>query len=103
MRKILAVTILAFALTGCATTKEQVQSTVEKVQHAAEAVCGFLPTIDTVAAIIAANNPAYQTVSAIANGICAAVTAPALRQLGPRRAPPVVAGVVVHGRFTSKK
>ena len=102
--KVLCAGVIAagFMLGGCATTKEDIQSRIEQVRQAAVAVCGFLPTVDTVAAILLANNPAYITASAIANGICAAVTAPALKQLGPRRAPPVVAGVVIHGKFVSR-
>ena len=102
--KLLCVGVISggLLLGGCATTKESAQSLAQKAIEATVAVCGFLPTIDTVTSIILAGNPAYTTASAIANGICAAVTS---RQVSPttgRRATPIVAGVVIHGKFVPK-
>lgn len=104
MRKILLSGALAagFILSGCATTGTDQKAFIEQVRQAAVAVCGFLPTAQTVGSIILAGNPAFVTASAIANAICAAVTAPEVKALGPRRAPPVVAGVVIHGEFIRK-
>jgi hypothetical protein len=103
MRRFVMTTTVASALMlgGCATTGTNTQAVIEQARQAAVAVCGFLPTVDTVAAILAAGNPIYLTASGIANGICEAVKSiPAPDKLaGRRRAAPVVAGVVIHGRF----
>ena len=91
--------IAAFMLSGCATPGTTNTDIIKAVREAAVAACGFLPTISTVAEIIASGNPIVATASGIANAICAAVTA--LPPLATRKgsAPPTVAGVVIHGRF----
>ena len=101
MRKFLLAASLAaaFMLSGCATTGTNQASFIEQVRQAAVAVCGFLPTVDTVGQIILAGNPAFITASAIANGICAAVANVPPLSARKGAAPPTVAGVVIHGRF----
>jgi predicted small secreted protein len=106
-RTILAAAVAgSLALGGCATTGGtpiNVQSFIEQVQAAASVACGFLPTAETVAQIIATGNPIVTTAGDVANAICKAVTVPPstppavaarLRAAGP----PTVAGVVIHGR-----
>ncbi len=103
MKKLLLAIPLAAALTfgGCATTGGNV-NVIEQVRQAAVAVCGFLPTVETVAAILASGNPIVATASGIANAICDAVTH--LPPMTARRGAPApsVAGVVIHGKFVRK-
>jgi len=102
MRKILLVAplVAAFMLSGCATTGGTSNTDIIKqIREAAVAACGFLPTINTVAQILASGNPIVATASGVAGAICAAVAnlPPAAARRGA--APPTVAGVVIHGRF----
>jgi hypothetical protein len=90
----------ALLLGGCTTTGTSTSTAdiIAQVRQTTVAVCGFLPTIDTVAQILAAGNPSVMIAGTIANAICAAVTAttPPARRRG---AVPTVSGVVIHGRF----
>jgi hypothetical protein len=102
LRKILLAAPLVglLSLGGCATTGTNVNAVIEQVRQVAVATCGFLPTVETVAAIISAGNPLVSGASAVANAICAAVASIPPRTAGRRGgAVPTVAGVVVHGRF----
>jgi predicted small secreted protein len=97
-----AIVAASLSLAGCATTGGAIDITslISEVQAGTNAACAFVPTAETVAGIISAGNPIVSTASAIINAICAAVAptkAGALRRAG---APPTVAGVVVHGKFT---
>jgi hypothetical protein len=47
---------------------------VEKIRLATERLCGFVPTVGTVASILTAANPTVVGASAIAMAICQAVT-----------------------------
>jgi len=104
-KALLAVPLVGLlSLGGCATTgsnvSENVSAVIEQVRQVAVATCGFLPTVETVAAIISAGNPLVSGASAIATAICAAVSSIPPRTAGKRGgAVPTVAGVVVHGRF----
>lgn len=89
----------ALLLGGCATTgSPSTADIIAQVRQAAVATCGFLPTIETVAAIIAAGNPTVVIAGTVASAICSAVTAstPLARRRGVL---PTVNGVVIHGRF----
>jgi hypothetical protein len=98
-RLILAAPLVGIlSLSGCATTGSNGQ-VIDQVRQVAVVTCGFLPTVETVAAIISAGNPLISGVSTIASAICAAVTALPPVQLRRGAAPPTVAGVVIHGRF----
>ncbi len=88
----------ALALNGCATTGGGGIS-VAMVQQDAVAVCSFLPTASTVANIIAAGNPLLITAEAIAQAICAAVTAAPAVTTRRGAAQPMVNGVPVRGKF----
>jgi hypothetical protein len=89
----------ALVLSGCAgggVTPATVSATISQVQQAAVLACGFLPTAATVASILSGGNPLVTTAAGIAQAICTAVTAKAVRRGGPA---PSVGGVVIHGRF----
>lgn len=107
MRNIIIAGAMALSLAAC---NETAVATVEaQAQQAAMVACAFLPTIDTVAALIATNNPAVATGAQIGAAICAAVqnspaatvaaTAPAALLSPTAPSPPVVFGVPIHGRF----
>jgi len=74
---VLAVLALGAALAGCQTINPTTGDVVKvtDVRTAAVAACGFLPTAETVASIIRTNDPKLATASAIAEAICAAITA----------------------------
>jgi hypothetical protein len=74
---------------------------VKTIREKTVEYCGFLPTVETVAALIAVNNPALTTGFIIAKKICAAVTAQKMSLLAGE-APIIVDGVVVEGEFISK-
>lgn len=86
-------------LAGCATSGSGGSSiSVSTVQNAAVTACGFLPTVSTVANLIASNNALVSSAESIASAICAAV-APAKQsgKFGAARAS--VNGVAVRGKF----
>lgn len=85
--------LAGIGLAACQTTDKQA-SVITTAQQTAVAVCGFLPTVETVANILAAGNPLLATGSAIADAICAAVKRPGA---APNGTPPTVAGVAVLG------
>lgn len=99
MKKLALALLIASTLSlgGCAGT---LPPTVASIQQLAVSVCGFLPTVATVASIIAAGNPLVATAEAIANAICNAVT-PAKVSGRLRAVQPMVGGVVIHGRWVN--
>lgn len=82
---------------------------VVKIQAATVKACGFLPMAETVAALVAAGNPAVTTATLIAKKICVAVTAPRPAILGLSSMsgevanPIIVDGVVIEGEFINKE
>lgn len=101
MRKIITAFAVAGSvlLSGCGTTgglptNEQINTTVAQVQSLTQTICAFVPTVSTIANILSGG--ASVSISEIANGICAAVTAKSLRRGGPR---PNYKGVPIRGRF----
>ena len=102
MRKVLAVSVVALCLGSCTPQQQATLDTVvAQARKISVAVCGFLPTVSTVANIIRAGDPLIQTSEAVANAICGAVTQPQSLMIGPRPVP-VVAGVVVKGKFVRR-
>lgn len=103
MRKTILATLLSVPLlTGCATTggvPGAGQEFVTQVTAITRAACAFLPTAETVLAILAAGQ--FTAPVAIANAICSAVTAPKplTAARGVRAAPPKVGNVTVKGQF----
>ena len=75
---------------------------VVAVRETTRKLCGFLPTVETVLALLAVNNPAVATASIIARKICAAVSAPRpVTLMGD--APIMVDGVEIKGEFVGKE
>jgi hypothetical protein len=107
MRKLIASSLLALSLTACQTTSSNPPASLTvnavvgvlpaQVQQAAVQACGYLPTAQTVAQLVAAfggpNLPGV--VTDVANEICAAVTKKSFVP-GRRLA---VHGVPIRGRF----
>jgi hypothetical protein len=81
---------------------------VRTVREVTVQMCGFLPTVETAAALVAVSAPAsapvITTAVTIAKKICSAVTAakPAML-LGTERPPIIVDGVVIDGQFVNKE
>lgn len=77
---------------------------VTKIQAGAVRLCGFLPTVDTVLALLSTANPTVATASIIAKKICAAVTnAKSVSTLmGGEMPKPMVDGIVIEGEFIGK-
>jgi hypothetical protein len=94
MKKVLL--LVGFLSMGGCTTTGAIDVTT--IQQDAVLACGFLPTVGTVANIIAVGNPLLATAEAVAAAICAAVApAKASGRLGA--VAPQVNGVTIHGRF----
>lgn len=104
-RSLLALSLAAaIALAGCATpgggpvTVPAIDpATITKIQDTAKQVCGFVPTINTVASIIATftgGGAIVDMVGRAATGICTAVTAKGAKRGGAR-----YRGVVIKGDF----
>lgn len=88
------------ALAACSMVNGQPTIDTNAVQQDAVTVCGFLPAVETVTAIVSVGNPALLTADAIANAICAAVKPTAgARRPGLATSPVLVAGVPVKGAF----
>lgn len=103
MRKLLLSSVFAVTLAACSSmggAPLNLADFIAQVQATTSAVCSFLPTAETVANIVATGNPIVTTAGAVANAICAAVV-PAKQAARQNRtaAPPIVAGVVIHGKF----
>jgi hypothetical protein len=78
-------------------------SKVDSVLKESAIVCGYLPTINTVIAILALGNPALGTASAVAGAICRALHGPQTLVGGPEGRPkPQIEGVVVEGSYIGK-
>jgi hypothetical protein len=74
---------------------------VQTIREQTVRLCGFLPTVETVTALIAVNNPALTTGFIIAKKICAAVTAQKMSLISGDM-PVIVDGVVIEGDFINK-
>lgn len=112
-----ATTVAGLAIGGCATTATTIPATIDTVeqdiQNAASHACQFVPTIATVASIIATLFPGGSATEAIvgtvASQICSAVAASpaaASARLGATASPVPVyypgTTVEIHGTFESK-
>jgi phosphohistidine phosphatase SixA len=71
---------------------------VVAVRETTVLLCGFLPTVETVVALIAVQNPAIMTAAGVARKICAAVS-PTKGTMKTNLKPPMVDGVVIEGEF----
>jgi len=103
MRKLLlagALALGAFPLAACQTTSSSDSGTITAIQQAAVAACSFLPTVETVAGILAAGSGTVATAAAIAEAICAAVTPSTNKSARLKlESTPTVDGVPIVGVF----
>lgn len=99
-RRFIAIALLGL-LGACNPAQQaQVNTIITEAQQDAVAVCGFLPTVETVASILSAGNPLLALPADIANAVCAAVKPPTSKPgVARSSAGPAVAGVVVNGKF----
>lgn len=111
IKKIASVALVAGALSACSALKSLGvdQKTIDSIQEASVAVCGFLPTVETVVNLVSGGGMGVP--AEVANILCKAVTAgqPTTASLGrlgmpaaaPRAVPPGanVKGVQIEGKF----
>jgi hypothetical protein len=106
------VVTLGAALSGCAgVTAASITATeqqfISDVQAGASAICGFLPTAESIASIFTASDPALAIAGTVAQDICSSLSAPAPAALAFKRKMgtklPIIlvngAPTVVHGSF----
>jgi predicted small secreted protein len=88
----------SLALAGCSTVIPPGNG-VSEVEKAVERICGFIPAVGVIAALI--NIGGFGSYLDLATRICAAVTGPAPRSVGRSgaRAIPRLNGVELKGRF----
>ena len=100
MKRFAIIAVTTLALAGCGTTTGvEVDAKIKQVQEKTRFACSFVPTVETVAKIIATftgGASAVDAVGAAARGICAAVTTAPLAE-GPGRHVPTFNGVVIKG------
>jgi hypothetical protein len=101
MKNTIAALMLATSLAGCATTATDIATIEAQIQADAKILCGFVPTISTVAQILAALFPSGGAVitaaNAIASQICSAVVS-----ASPKAAAVIYypgTNVEIHGAF----
>ncbi len=96
MKRLLIVPVLALALSGCAgQSGSTTASVIAQIQATAQSICSFIPTAETIAAVL--NQTGAAASIAIAEQICAAV----VRRTGASR--PTVHGVPIYGKFVSRR
>ena len=103
MRKLALALLLALGLVGCNTTATSIES---QIQATAAALCGFEPTVASIAAIITAAYGGAATeaqVNTIATNVCKVVTT--ANSLVPAASKWVYpdTNVVITGKFKSHK
>lgn len=77
---------------------------VKKVQARVVAMCGFLPSAASVAAMLSAGNPAVVGVIGVATAICQAVSAQEeFKGITAYSSTPTVNGVPIEGDWVIKK
>jgi hypothetical protein len=106
MKPAIIAPVFALALSGCAglptsitTAVTGINSTVTAVQNAAIKACEYQPTEATIEAIIGKFVPGLDTIQAIADNICKAVSTASTPAARRARTVPIVAGVPIRGRF----
>src|SRR5262245_20699144 len=100
--KLFRTAVLGLALAGCVTSAGcgagqlfTPPTSVADVQADAVKVCSYLPSAETIVAIIGLNDPTLSTATAIADAICGAITSRSARAGGVPR----VKGVRIKGQF----
>lgn len=101
MMKAIMVGALCLGLGGCVSSVGQllpndITSRAKEIQTYTKAICAFVPTISTVAALITQGTSL--TVTGIASDICTAVTTAPLAD-GPGDRKPRVGKVLIKGKF----
>lgn len=99
MKKLLLAGALALSLGACATSN--IDEQIVQVQQQTRAICAFVPTVTTVAKIIASLTGGVDAINLIgtaAQGICTAVTTQPLAE-GPGKRQPEAFGVKIEGHF----
>lgn len=108
MRKTVIALSFATALGGCTSGIGGGTTTIDpniqaQVQQAAASICGFVPTIGTIASIIGTFSnvgPIVSIVNEVATSICNAVAPPPTTRMMLRRGTqPMVNGIPVQGYF----
>lgn len=100
MRMLIIASAAGLALVACTTTDPVTgaSSPIEDIQSATASVCQFLPAAETVADILALDDPRHDTASAVARAICTALAPQAPAGVATLfSAPPTVDGVVIRG------
>lgn len=104
------------AVSSCSTSATNTTTLITEIQAAVAADfpigCSFLPTFETVSAIVAKGNPTVSTIGQVATAICAAVNSSGATPANPIAllagpvpvglVQPKVLGVEIHGRFAVK-
>lgn len=101
MKCLVVLAVLSPLLVGCGGGELTLSEKVAEVRAKTTEICSYLPTVNSVAAMISAANPAVVTVGAIAQAICNAVTNPQQSLL--KSECPTVNGVCVEGEFIDPK
>lgn len=96
MKKTLLAIVVCAPLAACVTSAD-VENKISEVQGYTRLACSYLPTVATIAKIIAAGG-AVDSAAAIGGAICNAVTTAPLAD-GPGDRIPRVNGVVIRGAF----
>ena len=99
-----AIFALTLILAGC--SGSSLADKVKSVQDEAVKLCAYLPTANSVSAIITAGNPTVVGISAVANAICTAVINWQKDQVTPNSFAtgcPKVNGICVEGQFQPKE
>jgi hypothetical protein len=108
MKAAIIAPVFALALSGCAGLNPTsvnnaitgVNTTVAEIQQLTRAVCLFVPAASTVSSLLSQWIPGLTSAQSIATSICSAVApASVATARRGRSGPPVVNGVVIHGRF----
>jgi hypothetical protein len=87
--------VLALSLSACREAAKD--DVVAETQSLGAKICKFVPTAQTVLAILGAGRPELASGAAVAKAICDAISAQPKAQPGALAEPAVVAGVVVRG------
>lgn len=95
--KKLAIALACCALLSACATGSGTEDKIKEIQRYARLTCSFVPTVETVAKILAGGT-LIDTTSSVATAICSAVTTAPLAD-GPGDRVPWVNGVVVKGKF----
>jgi hypothetical protein len=97
--RLLIAAALALALTGCSLFEGEgsLENRVKEIQGYTVELCKYLPTAQSVTAIVTASNPAVSGGFAIAQAICVAVTRQASSATLYKDHCPMVNGVCVEG------